>query len=99
MKRKLVLLTLIFLYSIKVYSQNFITEKNEPGAFPIITASETTSIYVDENDDWLIHRAASLLQGDIERVTGKKPGIISAISPSTKNLIIIGTINKSSLID
>ena len=99
MKRKLVLLTLIFLYSIKVYSQNFITEKNEPGAFPIITASETTSIYVDENDDWLIHRAASLLQGDIEMVTGKKPGIISAISLSAKNLIIIGTINKSSLID
>ncbi len=73
------------------YSQNFITEKNEAGAFPVITSSQTTSIYVDENDDWLVHKSASLLQHDIEMVTGKKPGIISSLSSPAKNVIIIGT--------
>jgi len=98
MKSKLVLLTLTFIYSVNVYSQNFITEKNEPGAFPLVSSLQASSIYVDENDDWLVHKAASLLQSDIEMVSGKKPEIISAISRSVKNLIIIGTINKCSLI-
>ena len=81
-----------------IYSQNFVTEKNDAGAFPIVTTSQTTSIYVDPTDDWLLHKAASLLQNDIEMVTGKKAEIISNIPSSIKNIIIIGTVDKSSLI-
>jgi hypothetical protein len=81
-----------------LYSQTFVIEKNEAGAFPIVTSSQTTSIYVDSTDDWLVHKAASLVQGDIEMVTAKKPLIVSTIS-SEKNLIIIGTIGRSKLID
>ncbi|HEV8284156.1 MAG TPA: glycosyl hydrolase 115 family protein [Chitinophagaceae bacterium] len=86
------------LISVSAFSQTFVTEKKEPEAFPIVTSSQTASIYVDQNDDWLIYKAASLFQNDIKMVTGKKPKITSEISPSTKNLIIIGTINRSSLI-
>jgi hypothetical protein len=81
-----------------LHSQSFITEKNEVGALPIVTASQTSSIYVDDNDDWLVHKAASLLQSDIESVTGKKPPIISTISSTVKNLIIIGTVSNCALI-
>ncbi len=91
-----ILATIVF--SLPLYSQNFVSEKNEQGAFPVVTSSQTTSIYVDKNDDWLVHKAASLLQSDIERVTGKKPEIISTLPPTAKNIIIIGSINKSSLI-
>src|SRR5262245_50943092 len=79
------------------YSQNFVSTKNEAGAFPIVTSSQATAIYVDENDDWLVRKAASLLQSDLEMVTGKRPEIISTIS-SEKNVIIIGSLGKSSLI-
>src|SRR5438552_2763954 len=82
-----------------VHSQNLVAEKNETGAFPLVTRGQITSIYVDENDDWLIHKAASLLQTDIEMVTGKKPEIISALPASAKNIVIIGSVNKSSLIN
>src|SRR5260370_31754080 len=99
MKIKLILLSFLLLIFAKLYSQNFIIERNEPGAFPIVTSSQTSSIYVDENDDWLVHKAASLLQSDIEMVTGKKPAIISRLPESVKNVIIIGTINKSPSID
>ena len=79
------------------YSQNFVTEKNEAGAFPIVS-STATKIYVDENDDWLVNKAASLFQSDIEKVTGKTPEIIHSLPSSEKNIIIIGSL-KSSLIN
>ena len=97
--KKVFCLTISFLIlQTLIHSQNFITEKNEAGAFPIVTSWQTIGIYVDENDDWLVHKAAALLQNDIEMVTGKKPAIVTAISSSEKNLIIIGTVGKSKLI-
>ena len=39
-----------------------------------------------------------MLQSDIEMVTGRKPEIIYTLPASIKNIIIIGTLNKSSLI-
>ena len=99
MKKKLFLTIFANLLIMQfLFSQNFVAEKNELGAFPVVTSSQTTSIYVDENDDWLVHKAASLLQNDIEMVTGKKPEIISTLPSTIKNVIIIGTIGQSSLI-
>jgi hypothetical protein len=101
MNEKIVASFLFFalILSCTSHAQNFITQKNTGEDFPVATASQTTSIYVDENDDWLVHKAASLLQNDIEMVTGKKPGIVSSLSSSAKNIIIIGTINGSSTIN
>ncbi|MEY2916310.1 MAG: hypothetical protein RIS73_24, partial [Bacteroidota bacterium] len=55
------------------------------------------SIYVDVNDLALVKKSAKFLQQDIEAVTGKKFSIVNAI-PSAKNIIIIGSIENSSLI-
>src|SRR5215831_12747727 len=98
MMKKVFCLTFSFLILQNIYSQNFVTEKNEAGAFPVVTSSQITSIYVDSTDDWLVRKAVSLLQNDIEMVTGKKPEIISSVPSSIRNVIIIGTIDKSSLI-
>ena len=99
MKEKIIGCFLIALMiSLALHAQNFIAEKNAGADFPIVTASQTTSIYIDSNDDWLVHKAASLLQNDIEMVTGKKPELVSSPSSSIKNIIIIGTINGSSTI-
>ncbi len=85
----------ILLTSLTSHAQNFITEKNAAGNFPVVTSSQTASIYVDSNDDWLVHKAASLLQNDIEMVTGKRPEIIASIQSAAKNIIIIGTLKGS----
>lgn len=86
-----------FLFLLKSYSQNFVIDKNETGVFPIVS-NAATPIYTDENDDWLIQKSASLFQNDIEKVSGKKPEIIHTISPKTTNVIIIGSIKNSKLI-
>jgi hypothetical protein len=94
---KIVFLFCIIFISQNLFAQNFIADKNEKGNFPIV-ANSATSIYTDKNDDWLIQKAASLFQNDIEKVSGKKPEIIHAIPSATTNIIIIGSIKNSKLI-
>jgi hypothetical protein len=86
-----------FLFLLKSYPQNFIINKNEVGAFPIVS-NDVTALYTDDNDDWLIQKSASFFQNDIEKVSGKKPEIIHSISSKATNVIIIGTIKNSSAI-
>jgi len=82
-----------------LHSQSLVTEKNDSATFPLITSSQIASIYIDQNDDWLVRKVASLLQNDIELVTGKKAKIISKLPSNAKSIIVIGTISRSSTID
>jgi hypothetical protein len=97
MKRSfLTLVAIILCFLIK--AQHFIAEKNSGANFPIATLSKATSIYVDPADDQLVHKVAALLQKDIEAVTGKKPAVISSLSKSEKQVIIIGSLPGSAII-
>lgn len=97
MKKKYSFLCFIFLLaSIKVDAQNFITTKNKSGAFAVVSAKRSAVICVDSNDYFLINKAAHFLQQDIKKVTARKPEIFHAFSGN--NAIIIGSVNKSSLI-
>ena len=96
MERFYFLLAVLFI-SVAVCAQSFVTSKKEDGAFTI-ASTQVASIYVDDKDDWLVNKAASLLQNDIEMVTGKKPVIVNSLSSASANTIIIGTINGSSTI-
>ncbi len=90
-------LQLLFVFQL-LSAQPFISEKKQNGYFPIITDSSSISIYTDNNDDALVQKSAAMLQADIKNVTGKNVSIIHEISLSEKNIIIIGTKEKSSLI-
>ena len=73
MKEKLLLAFLVFLSFIQLPAQDIvISEKNASGFFPIVSVSGPTAIYVDEKDHWLMHKAAELLQQDLEMLTGQK---------------------------
>jgi len=72
-----------------------VSEVKTATSFPLSNAV----IYVDDADDALVKRSAELLQNDIEMVTGKKPVMVNNISATTTtHIIIVGTIEKSSLI-
>jgi hypothetical protein len=91
--KKLVVISLALFISLFVKAQNIIATKNVPGNFSL----QNVSIYTDEHDDWLIQKAASLLQQDIEKVTGNKPTIIHSVGNG--NTIVIGIANKSAAIN
>ena len=90
---------LLFLFSFiqKTFAQNIVSTTAAPGSFVLSNATETAQIIVDKNDDWLVNKAAGLLQTDVEKVTGKKPAIADKVAAS-KNMVIIGSLENSSLI-
>jgi hypothetical protein len=96
MKGKLFLTVLVCCSFIQLPAQEIIIgDKKDPGFFPIVSASASTSIYVDELDHWLMHRSAELLQQDIEMLTGRKPEIISSLPETAEQIIIIGSADRS----
>ena len=97
--KKIVSLAFIVLVALlKVSSQNIISEKNTPGSFSIVSISTATPILVDEKDHSVVHKAAGFLQTDIEMLTGQKPLLVS-VSSVPGNLIIIGSLDKSEIIN
>ena len=80
-----------------VFSQQFVSTQKQPGDFTI-SASSMPTIVIDGQDDWLVWKAATLLQSDIESVTGVRPMLVTTLDSAGKNSIIIGTVSGSSLI-
>lgn len=98
MYKKILLLVSINCLAVSLYAQQLVSETQIPNSFAIVSASDKAMIYADGGDFTLIQKSASFLQQDIERVTGKKPELINTFPASAKNIIIIGSIEKSSLI-
>lgn len=99
MKKKIIFVVIAaFITGANVFAQNLSSDKRSPGSFPIVADSAATTLYVDATDHAVVRKATELLQQDIKMVTGKKPFLTNA-APSSKNVIIIGTIGKSAIID
>jgi Glycosyl hydrolase family 115/Gylcosyl hydrolase family 115 C-terminal domain/S-layer like family, C-terminal region len=94
MKRLFTIAGLILL-AVASTAQSIIADKSSANSFSLTNAV----IYFDENDFDLVKKSAELLQQDIEMVTGKKPSIITDIRSTKGNLIVIGSLEKSSLIN
>ncbi|WP_058189457.1 glycosyl hydrolase 115 family protein [Terracidiphilus gabretensis] len=69
------------------------------GGFTLVDANTTAKIYVDPKDWPGVLRAANDLSNDIRDVTGRTPKVISGGELTGRNVIIIGTIGKSEIID
>jgi hypothetical protein len=70
-----------------------------PGGFPIVQQGVAASLFVDSNDFAGVLRAVGDLQADIVRVTGLAPAINHDENNPGTNVIIVGTIGKSGIID
>lgn len=98
MKIKCLLLPCAWLLLGQLHAQSIIAEKKGANTFAIVGNTGAIPILVDEQDHWLVQKAASFLQTDIESVTGKQPQIITKITPGVKNIILIGSIDQSPFI-
>ena len=67
-------------------------------AFPLVTVDKTALLCYSSGDHKGVIRAIGDLQADIERVTGKKP-LLSTGCPVSGCPVIIGTLEKSEMID
>lgn len=69
------------------------------GSFSICRNTSTAAICVDTNDFAGVIRAAGDLQMDIKRVTGQKPKLFIGPPKAGPDVILIGTIGKSEIIN
>ncbi|MFA9391986.1 MAG: glycosyl hydrolase 115 family protein [Prolixibacteraceae bacterium] len=67
--------------------------------FALFDSKETSTLLINSTDHAGVLRAYIDLQGDIYKVSGVKPELNIDKIPSSKNLIIAGTLGKSELID
>ncbi len=93
MKKNLLLILITVVGFIKTYSQ-IIIENETANSFSLNNAV----IYTDANDFALIKKSAELLQADIEMVIGKKLPIKTSLDKPYKNIIAIGSLEKSTLL-
>ncbi|MFI1743690.1 glycosyl hydrolase 115 family protein [Thalassobellus sediminis] len=72
---------------------------NNQKDFVLSAPNQSIQIYYDKADDILISKAANLFSNDIGLVTQTKPEIATSQNNLKGNIVIIGTIGKSKIID
>ncbi|MDX1543610.1 MAG: glycosyl hydrolase 115 family protein [Christiangramia sp.] len=84
-----------------LFSQIKVSEhlSNPKQQFAIVDNISTAQILYDSSDEELIGRSAAFLADDIEKVTGRKPEILSSREETKNNLILIGTAENSILME
>lgn len=102
-KRSLtVLISFIILLSpLTSWSKNnsYITEKKSESSFTLSENGTSSTLMVSSKDFPGVIRVLKLLQKDIENVTGGRPAISYDKIPDSNDLVIVGTIGQSELID
>jgi len=77
---------------------NFVGNVSVPGGFALFDHGPAT-ILVGTNDWAGVVRAANDLSADINRVAGKSSAVVNDMKSAGANVVIIGTIGKSDIID
>lgn len=75
--------------------------ENSPSrdSFPLVQKGSSATLVVDAADWPGVLRAVRDLQADIHRVTGITPKLVHAVSEPSPNMVLIGTVGHSPLID
>jgi hypothetical protein len=77
----------------------FVAFAPSAGAALIAGAEGLATVVTDPDEHAGVVRAATDLQSDIERVTGKRPVLMRGSAVAAPHAIVIGTLGKSALID
>lgn len=76
-----------------------VTAQKTEGSFTLAAQGTVATLWVSPEDWPGVKRALGDLQNDIGRVTGTTPGFVTGKIPRKRDLVIVGTIGKSPLID
>ena len=71
----------------------------EPGDFKLVFRNQPAAIFLSADDFTVARIAARDLASDVERVSGRAPMVGNDLKAATREIVIIGTLGRSSLID
>ncbi len=80
-------------------SKTYISAENTKGCFPLSRSGQPAPLWVSSEDFSGVTRVARLFRADIGRVTGIEPELSIDQIPSAKEIVLIGTLGRSPLID
>jgi len=100
----IVLLSLVLITSCSAAKKSidvtpYISANKGEGSFALSSSGKSAPLYVSSEDYPGVIKVAKLFQADIERVTESKPEIFVDEVPKSKEIVIIGTLGKSKIID
>ncbi|MBC6610012.1 glycosyl hydrolase 115 family protein [Hymenobacter sp. BT507] len=78
---------------------SYVTSKKQKGSFALEAGGKAAPLFASAQDWPGVLRAAKDLQADINRVTSVTPALTTDKAPKGKEVVLIGTIGKSPLID
>jgi hypothetical protein len=80
-------------------SGHYVANTAAPGSFPLVADGQAALLVVSASDFPGVTRAVNDLQADVERVTSIKPALSLDQVPTQSDVVIVGTIGRSPLID
>ncbi|OON68846.1 glycosyhydrolase [Hymenobacter sp. CRA2] len=80
-------------------SEAYVSAEKGKNRFPLAAGGKAAPLFASAQDWPGVLRAARDLQADINRVTKLQPALTTDKAPSGKDVVIIGTVGKSPLID
>ncbi|HVZ25576.1 MAG TPA: hypothetical protein VG842_05965, partial [Sediminibacterium sp.] len=95
--KQFALLTVYLIFS-QVKAQGPVSTQKTGSIFTLADTQTQPVILTDSSDDWLVNKAAVLLQSDIAEVSGQSLTISHHLPPGTKNIVLIGSIAHSAFI-
>lgn len=84
---------------IAVDLESYISEQSKTGVFTLKAGGKAAPLYISSQDYPGVIRALGDLQGDIKKVTGIEPALSKDIMPQEKEVVLVGTLGKSPIID
>ena len=85
--------------ALDVGSGGYISGVGGPGLFPLVAGGRAAPLVVNGSDYPGVVRVVGDLQSDIQAATGVQPDVATDTVPAQTDVVLIGTIGKSSLID
>jgi len=79
--------------------QSYVTNEGAADRFAVATGGQPAPLVMSSADFAGVERVAGHLQDDVERVTGVRPTLALDTVPQVPNLIVIGTLGESPLVD
>jgi hypothetical protein len=77
----------------------YISTQSGQGYFPLVTSGKAAPILVSDSDFPGVVRVAEDLRQDIKRVTGGAPEILKSSVSAGKEIVLVGTIGKSPILN
>lgn len=96
---KILLFLLLLAGSATAQNGQYVAFEKSKTGFPLAATGKTAPLYASTSDWPGVLRAARDLQADINRVTKITPTLTTDQAPTGKEVVLIGTIGKSPLID